>query len=382
LTNNITGTSSGTLVKSGAGTLTASSAVAGNNFFNGAVIVNEGTLANADSGKGLLYASSFTVNNGGILTVASSGVGFGQMSNLTVNAGGIFRGGYQNLGNVALNGGTIDGTVSFAGNNFALGQNVTVGGSSVSTIQGNAGLALSMNIGSTNVTRIFDVADATGDAGADLIVSSVLRDAHTSGTAASLQKSGLGTMRLTGSNSYTGATIVAAGTLQLDRTGGSALGTTTGVTISNAATLLISQSDQVNSVAAVTLSGGTIQRASGVSEIFGNLNLTSDSTLDYGTGTAGALSFGTYTESALLTVANFLPGNKLQFATGFNSALLPTGGSLSNENFSFSNGFTTGTEGSYFTITAIPEPSAYAAAAGLLGLLAWGPLRRRLSSAR
>ena len=53
---------------------------------------------------------------------------------------------------------------------------------------------------------------------------------------------------------------------------------------------------------------------------------------------AGTLSFGTYTESALLTVQNFLPGNKLQFASGFNSALLPTGGSLSNENFSFSNG--------------------------------------------
>jgi hypothetical protein len=107
------------------------------------------------------------------------------------------------------------------------------------------------------------------------------------------------------------------------------------------------------------------------------LNLTSDSTLDFGIGTAGALSFGTYTESALLTVANFLPGNKLQFATGFNSALLPTGGSLSNENFSFSNGFTTGTEGDYFPITAIPEPSTYLAAAGLLSLMLW-PSRKRI----
>jgi hypothetical protein len=83
------------------------------------------------------------------------------------------------------------------------------------------------------------------------------------------------------------------------------------------------------------------------------------------------LSFGTYTESALLTVQNFLPGNKLKFASGFNSALLHTGGSLSNGNFSFSNGFTTGDEDGYFTITAIPEPSTILAALGLAGLMLW-----------
>jgi hypothetical protein len=67
----------------------------------------------------------------------------------------------------------------------------------------------------------------------------------------------------------------------------------------------------------------------------------------------------------------------LQFASGFNAALLPTGGDLSNANFSFSNGFTTGTEGGYFTITAIPEPSTYLAAAGLLSLMLW-PSRKRI----
>ena len=83
------------------------------------------------------------------------------------------------------------------------------------------------------------------------------------------------------------------------------------------------------------------------------------------------LSFRTYTESALLTVQNFLPGNKLKFASGFNSALLHTGGSLSN-------GFTTGDEDGYFTITAIPEPSTILAALGLAGLMLW-PARRRFN---
>jgi hypothetical protein len=45
--------------------------------------------------------------------------------------------------------------------------------------------------------------------------------------------------------------------------------------------------------------------------------------------------------------------------------------------FSFDNGFTTDYSGGLFTITAIPEPSTYVAAAGLLALVAW-PMRRRL----
>jgi hypothetical protein len=50
---------------------------------------------------------------------------------------------------------------------------------------------------------------------------------------------------------------------------------------------------------------------------------------------------------------------------------------LSNTNFAFSSAFTTGTENGFFTITAIPEPSTYAAAVGLLALFLW-PARRRL----
>jgi autotransporter-associated beta strand protein len=196
--------------------------------------------------------------------------------------------------------------------------------------------------------------------------------------AGSVTKTGTGTVTLSGAsaNTFTGMTTVSAGTLQLSKSTDVAA-IAGAITVNSGAKLLLSSSGNVANTSAVTLSGGTILRDGGVSEIFGNLNLTSDSTLDFGIGTAGALSFGTYTESALLTVANFLPGNKLQFATGFNSALLPTGGSLSNENFSFSNGFTTGTEGGYFTITAIPEPSTYAAAIGLLGLMLW-PSRKRI----
>jgi autotransporter-associated beta strand protein len=188
----------------------------------------------------------------------------------------------------------------------------------------------------------------------------------------SFTKLGSGTVTLTGANTYSGATTVSGGLLNLNSATGSAAGGTTSVAVASGATLLLSQSDQVNNAATVSLSGGTIRRGGNVGEVFGNLTISTASFLDYGAANdAGTIRFGTYAPSALLTVQNFLPGNKLQFGNTISST------DLNNTSlFQFSNGFTTGTESGFFTITAIPEPSTYLAALGLLALMLW-PLRRR-----
>ena len=188
-----------------------------------------------------------------------------------------------------------------------------------------------------------------------------------------LTKNGAGTTTLSGANTYTGSATVAAGTLRLDSATGSALGSITNVTVSTGAILLVAQSNQANDSAAVTLSGGTIARGGNVSEVFGNLSVTTGSFLDYGAANdLGTIRFGTYTPSSLLTVQNFLPGNKLQFGNTISAA------NLNNTSlFQFSSGFRTSTEDGFFTITAIPEPSTVLAAAGLLGLMLW-PSRRRI----
>ncbi len=115
-----------------------------------------------------------------------------------------------------------------------------------------------------------------------------------------------------------------------------------------------------------------------MSEVFGSLNITTASTLDFGSGATGNLTFGTYqnntTPSALLTLNNFLPGNSFTFnSTSFSAGNV---GSY----FSFGTGYVNSSianTGSTFTITAIPETSTYVAAIGLLAMMLW-PLRRRL----
>jgi autotransporter-associated beta strand protein len=187
-----------------------------------------------------------------------------------------------------------------------------------------------------------------------------------------ITKQGTGTLLVTGDNSFIGAVAVNEGVLELASTVGGAAATTTSVSVASGATLLLSQSEQVNDTAGVTLSGGTIQRGGGVSEVFGDLTIAGGSTLDFGTGAIGDLQFQnyTYTGSSLIQLQNFLPGNRLQFlSSSFNS------GNLTQLDFN-GFGYNTGLDGSYFTITAIPEPSTYLAAVGVLGMFVLSMGRR------
>ena len=388
------------ITKLGAGTLVlTSTSNSGNNRYD----LLDGELQESATGNLGDKTGSFLANklffNGGTLGVTGNmtldgenGITLGGNGTIRVASGNTLTlQGYIN--DQALTGLTLSktgaGTLFFdkVGENDFSGTTIVINEGAVSTWNPtllSPAVALGSSTAATSGTYIFTKTDGAVTAtnnfavnsggGAIRVTDNTLTVSGALSGSGAFSKTGAGTLTLSGNSSYAGALTVSAGTLQLNRTGGAALGSVDSINVATGAVLLLSQSSQVNSsTAEVTLSGGTITRGGNVSEVFGNLNLTAGSFLDYGAANdIGTLRFGTYTPSALLTVNNFLPGSKLQFgntisSTDLNNATL----------FSFSSGFTTSTEDGFFTITAIPEPSTYLAAAGLLALFLW-PARRRL----
>ena len=288
-----------------------------------------------------------------------------------------FQSSYNLVGaNAVLKAQTID-----AGTNAVFGANAsrTLRMSNNATLQNASGVDLSVTgFNNTAAGRMNIALDGNGTVEADS-GRSVTFGANTrlSG-AGDLTKTGAGTLILSSgiAGANTGALNISNGVVQLNATGVAAAGTVTSVAVGSGATLLISQSEQVNNTAAVTLSGGTISRAGGVSETFGTLTLTGNSFLNFGgVSEAANLTFGTLNLGGYnVSVSGFALNNQLKYAAASEASGLSLLSSFSFDN-SYTTSFSPGT--STFTITAIPEPSTYLAAAGLIGLMLW-PARRRL----
>jgi fibronectin-binding autotransporter adhesin len=336
---------------------------------------------NVSAGANVLSVGSATAGAGTVAdgvrftgVISGSGGTYGGTATTLVKDGGgtVYLSGNNTFtGDTRIEAGIL--SVSFGASTNALGVGSDLFISSGASLE----VAGNVSVSSVQGTGEGNAGDILLSGGSALTVNGSGKTMTMAGTISGfgglrLAGNGATQLTLTADNTYSQATIVTAGTLALAATGGDqALRSTVSVTIGSTGKLLLQSSGQVRDNAGITLSGGTIQRAGGVSEVFGNLNLTTASFLDYGTGDVGTLRFGTYTPSSLLTVQNFLPGNKLQFGSTLTEA------QLSNPTlFSFSSGFTTGTEDGFFTITAIPEPSTYVVAAGLAAMLLWS-LRRR-----
>jgi len=402
--NSVIGTTTGTLTKDGAGTVTLGNAA---NTYGGVTtigggVLRVGTLAAAGANSSIGTNGTVIITNGGVLdytgatttnsrgiNLASDNGGIGVSSNaaaLTIsgvisNSGSLVKSGAGTLILSASN--TYTGTTTISNGTLLLSGSGTISTNGLDLAASGATLNIS-NITATNLSLAY-LSGASGSA-VSLGAKNMLFGGNNSSTtfagvvsgSGNLTKTGTGTTTLSGANTYTGSAVVSVGTLNLANTTGSALGSVTNISVGNGATLLISQANQVNNTAAVSLSGGTIRTASGVSEAFGNLSVTGSGFLDFGTtsyANANTINFGTYTPSALLTINNFDYGSTLTFGSDLTSTINNT--SL----FTFTNGgiasssWNAGT--STFTITAIPEPSTYLAAAGLLALMLW-PSRRRL----
>jgi fibronectin-binding autotransporter adhesin len=355
----------GALIEPGTGTGTLGISEAGSATFSGNVAVNN--------------TATFTAVGGGLAT----------FSGLVSGGGSVTKSG---AGTVTLSGANtyIGGTTLSAG--VLLLQSATAAGSgTITQADGTSTLVIDATGTVANAMHIYNIStlQTVTLSGNKTLANATFTVAPETTTTESgnlsggggMTKQGTGTLLVTGNNTFTGATAVNEGVLELASTVGGAAASTASVSVASGARLLISQSNQVNNIATVSLSGGTIRLGSNVSETFDSLNITGSGILDFGTATAGSLTFGIYqdntTPSALLTLQNFIPGNSFTFI----NASFAANGSNIGSYFTFGDGFVnrsiTDNGGSSFTITAIPEPSTYAAAIGLLGLMLW-PSRKRL----
>ena len=206
ITNNLANAGTGGLTvnsSAGGGTLT----LTGSSTYTGATIINGGTVVVAgpnSPSSTLTYTSGVTINNGGTLVAQGSNSLFGYggpMALVTINAGGKLTmdvNSFVSLANVTLNGGELASNgLSYPGyGSFAVYGTLTVTDNSTLSatnfiINGPINVAVGKTLNVTGTIAKMTNIDSF------------------------VYKTGGGTMVLSNANTYSGATTIVAGTLQL-----------------------------------------------------------------------------------------------------------------------------------------------------------------------
>jgi fibronectin-binding autotransporter adhesin len=286
----------------------------GNTNGLGVLVANNGHTLTVDGGGGVFLGSyegsgGLTVQGGSTLQLRDSGL-FAYSGGLTVTGGTlVLRGSFGQGGEKPLGSGSLtvhDATLNLIVGNFAythgnavaMSGNLSITNSSISggspgrdqtfgtlAISGSGTLAVTAT-GTNDASIIFGATTLSGsptfDVGSRAGNGLQLGAIGESGGARGITKTGIGTLRLTGASSYTGATTISDGTLALG-SGGSLAGSS-GITVAAGAVLDASAATAGLAVAANQSLGGAGLILGSVS--FGSdskLAFTSSLTIDSGT---------------------------------------------------------------------------------------------------
>ncbi len=397
------GNGGGVLTKTDNGTLN----ITGATGYTGALNINGGTVSVASSGS---FGANpvITVNSGGRLDLPRNDTFGGDSAStqtITINAGGLVTNGTTNgvgfnaFMNVNLNGGELRATSGANANYpaYSIKGTVTVGGTQPSSITNPGNISLgSVNIGNeaAGTQTTFNVADVTGDARPDLIVSTILKNGMNASFATvstGLIKTGVGTMSLTAANSYTGATTVNGGTLLVSGSisgsavtvnGGSLAGTgsTGAVTVATGGSIApgTSASTGVLTTGALTINGGGTFGVALNTTAITSSSIISTGALTLDTSTAPTLSLSDLGANAALQLGTAF--TIITYNGTWNGGLFQVGGVAVPDDTTFGFGanqynLNYNAGGNSVVLTVVPEPSSLVAMFGGMGMLLG--LRRR-----
>jgi autotransporter-associated beta strand protein len=295
-------TGSNGLNKQGAGTLKLTAA----NSYSGGTTVNQGSvlLDGGTSGYARIK-DALTVNSGASVNFANDdGTGLGwltgsKVTSLAINGGTVISAGIMHIwdfaGGVTMTGGTLasNGGVSDPSGGFLEwhGTSVTTQASAATATIGGR-IRIRSDGGYSGIA--FTVADGT--AATDLLVSAAITEVN---GPVGITKNGSGTMVLSGSNSYAGATSVNQG--------------------------IISVTGSVQSTSSITIAAGAELRSSGTLQTSGNV--TNSGTLSF-SGSAVFSAGGTITNYGTIINTSpslVLPGNIVNYGTILTVPSAPTG---------------------------------------------------------
>lgn len=348
-------------------TQTFTQASGGTLIVNG-LISNTNTVTLSLTGGGIIQLAGANTYSGG--TTLASG------ATLRINSDTALG-----TGTFTINGGTIDnttaGSINLSNNNaqawngnftFSGTQNLNLGTGTVS-LGTAAGTSRTITTNANTLTIGGVISNGT--------------------TANSLVKTGAGTLALTGANTYSDSTTISGGTLTAAASSGSALGSTSSITVNSGGTLLLGAGDQINNSATMTLAGGTFAKGSfsegSASSVgMGALTLTaSGSHIDFGSGTVGPVSFASFSPGAYtLTIDNWTGTANTVGSASTDRLIFDSDQSSNLSDFLFT-GYSGAAEfalgGGYYEIVplaVVPEPSTYVAGILTLSALAYSQRRR------
>ncbi len=323
--------------------------------------------SNVTIGAAIGINGGATVTFGGTNTYDVLTVTSGRVQGATLNNFGVASNFGDGGTNTAINlGGTSSsGVFEYTGNTASSNRTFNMdrrsNGNSILVSNSATTLTLSGTIltSAGNTTSEKSVALTAGGAG-NLVLSGVISDHAGAAFDTSLIKTGLGSVTLTKANTFAGGVSVTQGTLLVENTTGSGTGSGN-VSVASGAAL---GGDGIIS-GSVTFADGAsfVFNTSSILDVTGSVNFINFSISNV-VGLDNSVGFGTYTlidGSATISstgLANVGSSNAIDLGSGKSAFFDLTTGNLQ------------------VTVSAIPEPSAYAALAGL-GILGFAVSRRR-----